>query len=153
MPACLTFVAPLEVSLTPLDSDLITLHELPRIADEIEGEAGKRTFRFSAKRIKSRWPDAPMDQIFTFLEERAIDGLPASQRIALMSLMGSAPAVEFHTGATVLVLDSEASGRIFGEMKACVPLVEAQLGPCAFLLKDGALEEAQRLLREVGIKV
>ncbi len=151
IPPCLEFVDPLKVAFKPIQADIVTWHELPQIADEVDGEVGYRTFEINASKVRKRYPDNPIHAVCEFLSEHTDGGLPPAQRIALMSALGESPQVDFRNNATLLVVDSDEIGEIFAEMEESNSLIHERLGPRAFQLIEGTLERAQELLRALGV--
>lgn len=155
IPPSLYFVDMLEVMIDPLETDIVTLSELAKIADKLEDSTPRSHFyKLQPGKIARRWEgDDPLGHVFEFLDARTDGGLPPAQALRLRSLLEKPLEVVMSSGVTVIVLENADIADRFAQIPECDPIIERRLGDVAFAIKKGHEEELDELLEELGIEL
>lgn len=152
VPPCLYFVDILEVMIDPLETDVVTLSELEKIATRVdEGSARQRFYELNVDKIRAHWPEAPLERVVEFLDTRTDGGLPPAQELKLQGLLERPLHATISREVTVIVLESAQIAERFAQIPECEPIIERRLGDMAFAIKRGHEEELNELLEELGI--
>ncbi|MEZ4459296.1 MAG: helicase-associated domain-containing protein [bacterium] len=150
----LRFDGPLLITVDPVDADIITMWELARIAHEVEdAPARMRQFSLDLELLKRRWPTNTLQNTVEFLEPRTFDGVPASQRILLQSLLESAPSAKVQSHVTLIRLQDEFTADLFSRVHEFDAYVVERLGPLAFAVDAVKVDELRERMIELGFVI
>jgi len=153
IPPCLYFVDSLEVMVDPMECDLVTLTELKKIAEKLEGSTEDSQFwGLDIDKIKSRWPENPLENVLDFLDVRSAGGIPPGQALKLRSDIVEPLNAEIAQDITVVILESEIVADHFARVPECDEIIERRLGETAFALKREHQDELDAILEDLGIK-
>jgi len=152
IPPSLYFVDILEVMIDPLETDIVTLSELDKIADRLDDSTPRQRFyELNIDKIRERWPENPLKGVEAFFDARTDGGLPPAQALKFRGLLDKPLEAIISREVTVVVLENAQIADRFVEIPECQPLIERRLGETAFAIKRGHEEELNELLEELGI--
>jgi len=153
IPPCLYFVDSLELMVNPLECDLVTLSELEKIANKLEGSTEHSQFwGLDIDAIRARWPEDTLENALEFLDERTDGGIPPAQALKLRSLLVEPLGAELSRDVTVVVLESKIVADHFERVPECETIIEDRLGDCAFSVKAEHEDELQEIFEDLGVK-
>lgn len=153
IPPCLYFVDSLEVMIDPMETDFVTLSELDKIADKLEGSTESSHFyELNIDAIKNRWPHDTLDQALEFLDKRTAGGIPPAQALKLRSLIVEPLGADISKDVTVVMLESKTVADHFQRVPECDSIIEDRLGDRAFSIKTEHEDELNAIFEELGIK-
>lgn len=153
IPPCLYFVDSLEVMIDPMETDLVTLSELQKIANKLEGSSEDSHFyELDVDAIKNRWPEETLDQALEFLDKRTEGGIPPAQALKLRSLIVEPLGAEISKDVTVVVLESKTVADHFQRVPECDSIIDDRLGERAFSIKTEHEDELNAIFEDLGIK-
>lgn len=153
IPPCLYFVDSLEVMVHPLECDLVTLSELEKIAEKLEGSTEESQFwGLDIDAIRARWPEHTLENALDFLDQRTAGGIPPAQALRLRSLLVEPLGAELSRDVTVVVLESEIVADHFERVPECETIIEDRLGKRAFSVQSEHEDELHEIFEELGVK-
>ena len=152
VPPSITFVAPLEITIDPIQVDIITLWELDFLTTEISSARAERRLRLDPERIRERYGKHGFRRVIEFLEPRTIGGLPPAQYLKLRSLLDSPTRASLLRDITVLVIDSVEDAERVAKAPEIAEFMLRRLGPRTFSIDPEREHELLDVLQEVGIR-
>lgn len=130
-------------------TDLRIVAELEPYTEQEDVE----TFRVDKKKVEKVHPNGGgYDALITLLRKSVAGGLAAEKEILLKSVLG-VPADSSVESMEVLMVSSAEDGERIARVTALKPFVESRLGPRAFHVKPGKLQDVIDVLANLGISV
>jgi hypothetical protein len=153
IPPCLYFVDSLEVMIDPLETDLVTLSELKKIADLLgdEDEGGSQFYKLQIGKIQRRWEENALEHVIEFLDERTVGGIPPAQVLKLKGKLDKPLEATVSENVTVVVLENPTVAEHFMKIPECESIIQQKLGDVAFTIDTDDEEELEELFEDLGV--
>ncbi|MFB6264309.1 MAG: helicase-associated domain-containing protein, partial [Bradymonadaceae bacterium] len=153
IPPCLYFVDSLEIMVHPLECDLVTLTELKKIGEKLEGSTEESQFyELQIDAIEERWPERTLENAIEFLDQRTEGGIPPAQALRLKSLLQEPLQASVARERIVVELESEIVADHFERVPECEMIIEKRLGDRTFSVETQHLDELEEVFEELGVE-
>ncbi|TXD35316.1 hypothetical protein FRC98_16000 [Lujinxingia vulgaris] len=149
----LYFVDPLVVMADPYELDVVTQVELGYLTDVLEDESSPRSrfFALNMEKIRTRFPDEPLNQIVAFLDARCPGGLPTGQALRLQAELDRPARAHLAEQLIVLSFEDRLSADRFAGLEEAPDLIERRLGQLHFVIAADARDLLDEILEETGL--
>lgn len=154
IPPCLYFVDSLEVMIDPLETDLVTLSELKKIADKLgddDDDGGSDFYELKIGKIQRRWEENPLENVIEFLDARTVGGIPPAQVLKLKGKLDKPLEATVSENVTVVVLENPTVAEHFMKIPECDSIIRQRLGDVAFTIDTEDEDALEELFDDLGV--